>query len=144
MTKRILFLLACLLTSVGLFADNSQTLTINGEVVEKTVVKMTFDGDQVVLHFPDQTTETVAMSAVVLSFEWTSDTGVYSLKHDAGDELNIEGLAPGTVVTLYDAAGHRLMTTTAAEASAQLSAKGLKTGVYLLKAGHHVVKFQKR
>ena len=133
-----------LLFCVSLHAESKQQLTINGETVSKEVAKMTFDGNQVVLHFADQSSQTTAMSTVVLSFEWDTDTGVYTLKHDAGEVLNIEGLAPGTVITLYDAAGHQVLSATAAEASTVLSTQALRSGVYLLKADKQVVKFIKK
>ena len=133
-----------LLFCMGLHAESRQQLIINGETVAKEVVKMTFDGSQVILHFADQSSQTAAMSAVVLSFEWDNETSIYALKHDVGDALHIEGLAPGTVITLYDAAGHQVLSTTAAEASTILSTQTLRSGVYLLKADKQVVKFMKK
>ena len=145
MTKR--YLIMCLLgmiLSIGLHAENKQQLIINGETVAKVVAKMTFEGDNVILHFSDETQQTAAMSSVVLSFEWSGETAIYALKNAVGNVLDIDGLAPGTIVSLYDAAGHCLMTTTADEASAHLSTQSLKSGVYLLKADKQVVKFVKK
>ena len=145
MMKRLFVM--CLLgvmLSIGLHAENKQQLIINGETVAKVVAKMTFEGDNVILHFSDDTQLTAAMSSVVLSFDWSGETAIYVLKNAAGNVLDIEGLAPGTVVTLYDAAGHCIMTTTADKVSTQLSTQSLSSGVYLLKADKQVVKFVKK
>ena len=50
MKKAYLLLLAGML-STAVFADNKQTVKIDGQVIEKTISEITFDGDNVVLHF---------------------------------------------------------------------------------------------
>ena len=69
MKKNILMmsLMACM--SLSAAADDvKQTVTINGQTAGKSVVKITFSGDNAVLLFDDQTTETVDMEAVVIDF----------------------------------------------------------------------------
>lgn len=141
--KKILFLLACCLMTIGMQAENTQKLTINGEEVQKVVTRMTFEGNNVVLHFDDQTQQSADMSTVVLSFTWDG-AGIYTVKQPVGDLLSLKGIAAGDALTIYDAAGKRVMTTTAEHAAATLSTKSLTPGVYMLKVGRQVVKFVKR
>lgn len=104
---------------------------------------MTFEGNNVVLHFDDQTQQSADMSTVVLSFTWDG-AGIYTVKQPVGDLLSLKGIAAGDALTIYDAAGKRVMTTTAEHAAATLSTKSLTPGVYMLKVGRQVVKFVKR
>ena len=53
-----------LLSALPALADGGQMLTINGEKVEKAVVKMTFKGDYVVLHFADESSQTADKSKI--------------------------------------------------------------------------------
>ncbi len=49
-------------------ADNEQVVTVNGQKSTKTVNKLTFSGDNVVLHFADGSTQTVDMESVTIVF----------------------------------------------------------------------------
>ena len=50
MKKAYLLFLAAML-STATFADNKQTVKIDGQVIDKTVTEITFDGDNVVLQY---------------------------------------------------------------------------------------------
>lgn len=50
MKKAYLLLLAGML-STAVFAGSKQTIKIDGQVIEKTVSEITFDGDNVVLQY---------------------------------------------------------------------------------------------
>lgn len=143
MKRLLLSILLSVVFGFATLAENKQRLTINGEVVEKVVAKITFDGDMVVLHFDDDTQQSVEMSSVVLSFDWEG-TGIHAVHKPVGDLLSIKDLEPGTEVTVYDAAGKKMMTTTAETMSVVMSAKSLTPGIYLLKAGRQVIKFTKQ
>ena len=144
--KRILgTAVACLLLSVSLaYAEAKQKLTINGQTVEQTVTRITFDGDNVVLHFTGDATQTEDMEAVVLGFDYSPTTAISVLRGTVDNSLSLSGVDDGTVVTIYDAQGKTVATTTAREAKAVLSVSTLKSGVYILKAGRQVVKFIKK
>ena len=139
--KKFLFLTAVLLFSLG--ASANQKLTINGEEVQKTVATITFDGDNVVLTFSDQSQQTADMATVIISFD-TDASAIHSLKSPVGSMLDISGLAEGTELTIYDAAGKKLSYTKAGKDRSTLSVENLKSGVYILKAGNKIVKFVKR
>ena len=133
------FLLLC---AMPLMADDvKQTLTINGETVEKAVVSITFDGDNVVLHFDDASEQSADMNTVTLNID-VSGTGISVLKGEVTDRLSIEGLPEGTPVTIYDASGRLVLSSLASNLSPLTS--HLPHGVYVLKAGNQIVKFVKR
>jgi len=128
---------------ISMSANAKQTLTINGTEVDKTVVTMTFSGDDVVLTFSDDTDQTVDMSTVVISFS-SSTSIAYTLKTPVGSEMNIEGLTAGSEFEIYDSTGKMVINSKANGTSANISLESLKNGVYILKAGDQIVKFVKR
>lgn len=104
---------------------------------------MTFDGDNVILTFSDQTSQTVDMSNVVITFD-AGTTDIYSLKMPVGSKLDIDGLSANSEISIYNAAGKMVLKTKAERTSQNLSTEGLKSGVYILKAGNKIVKFVKK
>ena len=56
--KKTFLAFGCLLMSLGALADDVQTVTIGGTTVNKTVTQITFSGDDVILHFSDNSTQT--------------------------------------------------------------------------------------
>lgn len=125
-------------------AESKQTLTINGQTVESIVTRITFEGDNVVLHFKGGESQTADMDAVVLGFEYSPTTAISVLRGTVDNYLNLAGLDEGTVVSIYDAQGKLVRTTTVREAKAVLSVSMLRSGVYVLKAGRQIVKFNKK
>ena len=63
MKKAYLLLLAGMLSTVT-YADNNQTVKIEGSIIDKVVTEITFDGDEVVLHYSDNSSDTKDMSLV--------------------------------------------------------------------------------
>ena len=144
--KRLrLIAIACLLTmGLSMQAQNVQTLTINGEKVEKLVARITFEGDNVVLTFTDQTTQTADMTSVILSFTPQDLTAIGTIQRPVEKTLSIDGLEPGTEVIVYNTEGKEMLSARASEVQTILKTKSLKKGIYLMKAGNQVVKFVKR
>ena len=100
MNKFFLVLFASLVTSYAM-ADNKQTLTVDGHSLDKTVTQITFDGDDVVLAFTDETTLTEDMSLVRMAFTYDSSTGINSvgstiLQPLKGNVYNLNGQFVGT------------------------------------------------
>ncbi len=127
-------------------ADAGQTLTINGQIVEKVVSQITFSGNNVVLHF-DGSEETYPMDDVQIDFsETTGINGVSTFKINGviDGNLNIGGLADGTPVAVYDISGKKVAAAKANGESTYINMEGVNGGVYILKAGNQVVKFVKR
>lgn len=125
----------------------SQRLTINGETVEQAVTQITFDGDQVILHFADESTEAADMDAVTLEFVVTTGIDIknntFSLKELVDGELNISGLETNQI-SIYDASGRLVLSTRVSGSEAHIDAGHLRSGMYIMKAGNQIVKFMKR
>lgn len=147
MRKRVIMAAFFVLSMCGMaHADVVQTLTVNGQKVERVVSQITFSGDNVVLHF-DGTEETYPMDDVQIDF--TSGAGIgnistFKLNAFVDGQLNIAGLAAGTQVAVYDVSGKKLAQAQAEGESTQVNVDNLNSGVYILKAGNQIVKFVKR
>ena len=94
-------------------AQQGPSITINGEPVQQQVVRITFSGDNAVLHFSDGSQLTAAMQELVLQFEKGTSTIIEALKSPVTDRFLIQGLPEGTPVTIYDTQGKTVLTTTA-------------------------------
>ena len=151
MEKRLLL---CLLLLIGLgtnaVAQTQQTVTVNGQTVENTVVQITFDKDQVVLHFGDGLTQTADMDDVSIAFSPSDAESISSLQSNAftfhgvvNGQLTIGNLQEGTHLTIFNANGQRMMSAQSTGGTTTLQVSQLPTGTYILKAGSQYVKFQK-
>lgn len=96
MKKNSIILAALLLTapvfglSTATAADNddngtTQTLTIAGETVERTVSEIRINANNVILLFTDDSQLEVDMKTVSLSMSYDDATGISSLRVDNGD-----------------------------------------------------------
>lgn len=118
MKKAYLLLLAGML-STATFADNKQTVKIDGQVIEKTISEITFDGDNVVLHYADNTSATEDMSRVTLSFSYTT-TGI----------SQVEGIKKALQGKVYNLQGQCVGS----------SLQGLSKGVYIINGKKVIIK----
>lgn len=113
--KKLISLAFLALLGLSAWADDGQVVTVNGTKVNKTVTKMTFDGDDVVLTFGDNTTQKVDMSQVTIAF--TVADAIKALEQEPQD-------AP---VNYFDLNGKQLK-------------KAPKKGAYMMQKGQTVVK----
>lgn len=118
MKKAYLLLLAGML-STAVFAGNKQTLKIEGQVIEKTISEITFDGDNVVLHYADNTSATEDMSRVTLSFSYAT-TGI----------SQVEGIKKALQGKVYNLQGQFVGS----------SLQGLSKGVYIINGKKVIIK----
>jgi hypothetical protein len=145
MKKLLLLFSAIMLMFVSpVKAGTTQTLIINGEVVEKVVTKITFEGDLAVLTFADETVISEDMGNVIMRFT-SSPTSIqnvetFQLNKAVGDNLEINGLVEGTQVQVVDATGKQIIVTY----DSKINISSLKPGMYILKAGNQIVKFAKK
>ena len=144
--KKLLFLFsaALLMLASPIKAETTQTLIINGEVVEKVVTKITFEGDLAVLTFADETFISEDMGNVIMQFT-ASPTSIknveaFQLNKAVGDNLEIDGLVEGTQVQVFDASGKQVIVTY----DSTINVSSLMPGMYILKAGNQIVKFAKK
>ena len=121
MTKKLLLIVCIAALSVTAWADDTQTVTVGGTTIEKTVQQITFEGGAIVLHFTDGTTEQTDDLASV-KIEFSTASAVRTLNRDNSE-------AP---VQVFD------MTAT----TAQLDV--LQKGIYLVKKGKQTVKLIKK
>lgn len=118
MKKAYLLLLAGMLSTV-VFADSKQTVKIDGRVIEKTVSEITFDGDNVVLQYSDNTSDQADMSLVTLSFTYQT-TGI----------SQVEGIKQALQGKVYNLQGQCVGS----------SLQGLSKGVYMINGKKVIIK----
>lgn len=118
MKKAYLLLLAGML-STAVFAGNKQTVTIEGQVIEKTISEITFDGDNVVLHYADNSSDQADMSLVTLSFSYTT-TGI----------SQVDGIKKALQGKVYNLQGQYVGS----------SLQGLSKGVYIINGKKVIIK----
>ena len=151
MKKRLFIsLLFLIYLAAPSWAQTQQTVTINGQKVEKTVVQITFDKDQVVLHFSDGLTQTADMDDVSIAFSPSDTESISSLQDNAfvfhgvvNGQLTIGNLQEGTHLTIFNANGQRMMSALSTGETTTLQVSQLPVGTYILRAGTQIVKFQK-
>lgn len=118
MKKAYLLLLAGML-STAVFAGSKQTVKIDGQLIEKTVSEIIFDGDNVVLQYADNTSDQADMSLVTLSFTYQT-TGISQVedikKALRGKVYNLQGQYVGS------------------------SLQGLSKGVYMINGKKVIIK----
>ena len=119
MKKAYLLLLTGML-STAVFAGNKQTVTIDGQVIEKTISEITFDGDNVVLHYADNTSATEDMSLVTLSFSYSTTTGI----------SQVDGIKKALQGKVYNLQGQYVGS----------SLQGLSKGVYIINGKKVIIK----
>ena len=119
MKKTYLVLLACMLSTVA-YADNKQTVKIDGNVIDKVVTEITFEGDDVVLNYADNTSETKDMSLVTLSFSYSTTTGI----------SQVEGIKQALQGKVYNLQGQCVGS----------SLQGLSKGVYMINGKKVIIK----
>lgn len=118
MKKAYLLLLAGML-STAVFAGSKQTVKIDGLLIEKTVSEITFDGDNVVLQYSDNTSDQADMSLVTLSFSYTT-TGI----------SQVEGIKKALQGKVYNLQGQYVGS----------SLQGLSKGVYIINGKKVIIK----
>ena len=118
MKKAYLLLLAGML-STAVFAGSKQTVKIAGQVIDKTVTEITFDGDNVVLHYADNSSGQADMSLVTLSFSYTT-TGI----------SQVEGIKKALQGKVYNLQGQCVGS----------SLQGLSKGVYIINGKKVIIK----
>lgn len=118
MKKAYLLLLAGML-STAVFAGSKQTVKIDGQLIEKTISEITFDGDNVVLQYADNTSDQTDMSLVTLSFTYQT-TGI----------SQVEGIKQALQGKVYNLQGQYV----------GKSPKGLSKGVYMINGKKVIIK----
>ena len=124
MNKTLTTLTLALAVSASAYAqDVKQVVTINGTANGKAVQTITFSGDNVNLVYTDNSTETLDMEAVVITFS------------DEATVITVSSVAEnGEAKKIYDINGRQVRSTLDA----------LPQGVYIVKSANKSVKFIKK
>lgn len=125
MNKTLTTLSLALALSASAFADdgNKQVVTINGTANGKSVQTITFSGDNVNLVYTDNSTETLDMESVVITFSNEATAITVSSVQENGDMKKI-----------YDINGRQVQSTL----------ENLPSGIYIIKSSTKSVKFIKK
>lgn len=102
-----------------ILADTTVTTVIDGKTDARELVRITFDGDNAVLHFSDSTTDTADMSLVSVALTHEAQTAV--------NEIMADPEKPGGV---YNLKGQRIADTP----------EGLEEGIYIVNGQKVLVK----
>ena len=68
MNRKLCLLAFVVMLAVAAWADNKQTVIVNGTTQSQAVKRITFNGDEIVLVFADNTQKTVEMTAEKIDF----------------------------------------------------------------------------
>ncbi len=123
-------------------------LTVNGQQVQKSVTRVTFDGDKVNVTYGDNSSSQHDMADVAFSF--TSSSGIDAVSSfgtlavTVGNQLAVSGVAPGCTLQVFDVRGRLVAQAQAVANECTVEVSHLEGGVYILKAGKEIVKFIKR
>lgn len=121
MMKKILLLATAFFTAQAMLADNkvaTQEVIVNNQTVAKDVTKITFEGDNAVITFADNTQQTADMESVSINFLYDT-TGLRNVKSDDASQQKV-----------YNLKGQLVNNNT----------KGLKKGVYVVDGKKIIIK----
>lgn len=80
MKKLTLTIVSLMVLCMQAVADNGQTITIGGSIIEKYAQRLTFDGNNVTITFEDGSEETADMTTVSIDLTYGSDaSGISSI-----------------------------------------------------------------
>lgn len=126
---------------------NDNVILFNGTKPWRTVVMVSYDRDDVVLHWSDNTTMNNGMARLMLelaSTEGINEARIHCVNGIYNDVVRLKGLIPNSSLTIYDFCGVKRMETYVSDSSMKLDLSQLNTGVYLLKNKNIVVRFAKQ
>lgn len=153
MNRRILlFLLAVLPMLAGskVFADDYQHISVNGIEVTKHVNVITFENDLLaMLHYSDQTVDTVLTEQLNIMLDVAEPNAIERVNilggvSIQGNSLSVKGLVAGKPLAIYDMKGSLVERSTTSGKESNVDISSLPKGVYILKSGSTVVKFERR
>ena len=133
--------------TLTLWADNGQEVTINGQRIEKTIIQLTFSGDNIIMRFEDNTIQSADMADVSIILNSTTDIRelqAFTVSQPLDGKLEIRGVAAGHTICLYDTTGKKLVQTMAKTDITTIDITSFKRGIYLMKTGKQIIKFIKR
>lgn len=151
MKKLIFNALSVICMGVNCNAQTQQIVIVNGDELKgKSVMSMTFEGDDARLSLSDNSTITVKMEEVRIFFD-SDNTGieenkikVFNYNGIVDDYLTLSGIPTKTTIAIYDSAGKLLTQARTENDATSIYVGNLCKGVYTAKAGKYVIKFVKK
>lgn len=136
-------------TNVALAGTENHSISINGMMADRTVTEVSFDNDNVVLHWNDNTSTSNKMAQTManLAADDNSDVDKWRITSISGiyqDHITIDGVEPGTRLSIYDVQGDMLINDKAITSSCVMNISKLNTGIYILKTNEEVIRFIKQ
>ncbi len=120
MRKSIALFLGAMAMFTQANAESTQTVIVDGTTIGKNVTRLTFSGDDVVMTFADNSTQTTDMSLLTINFAYT-ETGINDVVKNDGAE---------GVKKVYNLNGQYMGNSTA----------GLPKGVYIVNGKKMIIK----
>ena len=144
----ILTICFVVLSAVSAFAGtNDNMILFNGTKPWRTVVMVSYDKNNIVLHWSDNTTTSNDMARLMLelaSSEGINDARIQCVNGIYNDVIRLNGLVLNSSLAIYDICGVKQYETYVSDSSMKLDLSLLNTGVYLLKNKNIVVRFVKQ
>lgn len=120
MKKLTLTIVSLMVLCMQAVADNGQTITIGGSIIEKYAQRLTFDGNNVTITFEDGSEETADMTTVSIDLTYGGNaSGISSVTATSNDNGKV-----------YSISGQYVGNTT----------EGLPKGLYIMNGKKMVIK----
>ena len=124
-------------------------ISINGTRVDKMVTEITYDENNITLHWNDNTSISNKIAQLMIKLASGDDNNIDKIKIASisglyKNGLTIDGITLGSLLYIYDVQGNLIMQNQATSTSCELDISQLNTGIYLLKTSEEVIKFVKQ
>ncbi|NDW19144.1 T9SS C-terminal target domain-containing protein [Dysgonomonas sp. 216] len=161
MKKIYLPILFSLILGTGWIYAQSPSMVIktwtndNKSVMLSSISKITFSGDDMVLHYTANQIENIGLSSVRSILFNQSGTGlenIHTIKNDIGvypnpatDYLILKNIPEGKcIIDIYTVSGVHITRTSIQSKGQTIDVSQLQNGMYILKANNEVYKFTKQ
>lgn len=149
MRYQITILLFILFSTCIMGGTENHGISINGTRVDKMVTEITYDENNITLHWNDNTSISNKIAQLMIKLASGDDNNIDKIKIASisglyKNGLTIDGITLGSLLYIYDVQGNLIMQNQATSTSCELDISQLNTGIYLLKTSEEVIKFVKQ
>ena len=149
MRYQITILLFILFSTCIMGGIENHGISINGTRVDKMVTEITYDENNITLHWNDNTSISNKIAQLMIKLASGDDNNIDKIKIASisglyKNGLTIDGITLGSLLYIYDVQGNLIMQNQATSTSCELDISQLNTGIYLLKTSEEVIKFVKQ
>ena len=138
MRYQITILLFILFSACIMGGTENHGISINGTRVDKMVTEITYDENNITLHWNDNTSISNKIAQLMIKLASGDDNNIDKIKIASisglyKNGLTIDGITLGSLLYIYDVQGNLIMQNQATSTSCELDISQLNTGIYLLK-----------